>query len=95
MTGEFTHYIPAFTEVNGRSQLSACNKWIPADEHSAEPTCPTCKAYIEDGCRELSADDVFGAFDPLAVVGAFDPLAVVKHVPFNPTSGYKPRERSR
>lgn len=83
MSGD-SHWIPPFTERNGRFQLAACNIWIREDEHSAEPTCPTCKAYLDDNCRELSAEDVFGVFDP---------TTVVKHVPFDPCSDYTERRR--
>lgn len=79
-----THYVPALAEHNGHQRLTACNIWIHKDAHTAEPTCPTCREYVEDGCRELSAEDVFGAFDP---------LAVVKHVPFSSTDHYTPRTK--
>ena len=51
-----THYILALTERNGRYQLAACNRWTLESEHSTEPTCSTCKAYVEDDSRELSAE---------------------------------------
>lgn len=88
MSGLFdTHYILPFTVINGRVQRAACGRYVLPKEHSAEPTCATCKAYVEDDAKTQNetAEERFGA--------EFDPLAVVKHVPFNPTAGYKERSR--
>ena len=62
-----THYIPAFTERNGRDEKTACGRWIRAMEHTNEPTCPACKAYVEDIGRDVSAEEMFGTdkTDPL------------------------------
>lgn len=47
MNGE-THYIPAFTAINGRDQQAVCGLWVRADEHTTEPTCADCRAYLTD-----------------------------------------------
>lgn len=84
-----THYILPITERNGRFQLSACNRWVLDRDHSTEPTCATCAAYLLDDSRELSTEDVVARF------GDFSPAAIVKANHFNPTAGYRPRERNR
>lgn len=57
-----THYIPVFTQFNGRLQKAACGYWLNPREHSAEPTCPTCLRYVQLEASEahLTAEDVFG-----------------------------------
>jgi hypothetical protein len=42
-----THYIPMFTARAGRLQQAACGEYAGSSEHSTEPTCPTCRAYLE------------------------------------------------
>ena len=85
MSGDVTHYLPAYTEVNGRQQKAACGRWIRAQEHSNEPTCDGCHAYVESeaATAHLTAEDVFG--------GPPDPATTVKHVPFDTLAGYRPR----
>jgi len=41
-----SHYLPVFTERNGRQQKAACGTWIEAAAHSTTPSCPTCQAYL-------------------------------------------------
>lgn len=53
-----THYAPYFTERNGHKQLTVCGEWIRPTEHSTEPTCPTCQAYLQ--ADEAMGDDPFG-----------------------------------
>ena len=81
-----SHYIPAFTEVNGHSQRAACGVWVRAEEHSTEPTCEGCKAYVESeaATANLTADDVFGTFSP---------DDVVKAIHFDPCKDYAERRR--
>lgn len=61
-----THYIPPFTERNGRKQLTVCGEWVdPRCDHSTEPTCPTCQAYLlaepqTQAEAEADADRLFG-----------------------------------
>lgn len=83
-----SHYIPAFTEQNGRLQRAACGRWVRAAEHASAPTCDDCQAYVESeaATAHLTHEDVFGASDP---------STVVKHIPFNPTAGYTPRGARR
>lgn len=57
-----THYLPPFTRINGRQQEAACGAWIAVREHSIEPTCPRCLAYLQqDAADTRTADEVFGA----------------------------------
>jgi hypothetical protein len=84
MSARTSHYIVAFTERNGPYQLAACGLWVRADEHSAEPTCDSCKTYVEDASSGATAEEVFGTFDP---------ADVVKHQPFDPCSDYSERRR--
>ena len=56
-----THYIPAFTRENGRQREAACGAWVRRAEHSCEPSCPTCKAYLESETADTrTAEEVFG-----------------------------------
>ena len=41
-----SHYVPAYTEVNGRHQKAACGAWVTPREHSSEPDCDACHAYL-------------------------------------------------
>lgn len=58
-----THYIPAFTVFRGREQHvqhAACGQFVSASEHSTEPTCAECLAYVEsDPYKDKSADELF------------------------------------
>ena len=60
---ELTHYIPAFTVFRGREQRTqhaACGLFVSASEHSAEPTCEACLAYVNaDPYKNMSGDEVF------------------------------------
>jgi len=42
-----THYIPSFTVARGHQQQAVCGAWAEtASQHSAEPTCPKCAAWL-------------------------------------------------
>ena len=41
-----THYIPFFTVTRQGLQLSACEQWVTPKQHSAEPTCAICAAFL-------------------------------------------------
>lgn len=42
-----THYCPMFTERQRHMEKAVCGAWVdPRCDHSTEPTCPTCKAYL-------------------------------------------------
>ncbi len=60
---DLTHYIPAFTVFRGREQrlqYAACGTVVSASEHSTEPTCPDCMAYVEsDPYAGKTGDEVF------------------------------------
>lgn len=53
-----SHYIPAYTRINGRRQESACGRWIMPREHSNEPTCPFCVDYLH---RDAETADMISA----------------------------------
>ena len=44
---EPTHYLPAFTSLRQRVQLAVCGRAINPEQHSTEPTCPKCHAWLE------------------------------------------------
>lgn len=60
-----THYIPAFTARNGHDQQAACGRWVRATEHTAEPSCPNCRAYLEQDAEDdtKTAEEMFGPSD--------------------------------
>lgn len=56
-----THWIPPFTRINGRKQEASCGAWVTARDHSNEPSCPACAAYLQqDASDTRKAVDVFG-----------------------------------
>jgi hypothetical protein len=60
-----TCYIPAFTRRNGRKQETACRRWILPHEHSDNPTCPDCAAYVAaELADDRTPDDAFGREAP-------------------------------
>lgn len=42
-----THYILPFTSTRGREQRTACGVWVTWDQHTVEPECPQCRAWLE------------------------------------------------
>lgn len=42
-----THYIPAFTEENGRHQRAACGAWVLPSQHATIPDCASCNEYLQ------------------------------------------------
>lgn len=50
-----THYLPAFTTRHQRLQMAICGRIITQHEHSAEPTCPRCLAWLEADAAEARA----------------------------------------
>ena len=50
-----TCYIPAFTTIHQRLQMSICGRIIDQREHSSEPTCPRCRAWLEADEAEAKA----------------------------------------
>ncbi len=63
-----SHYICAYTRTNGRKQETACQTWAEAREHSAEPTCPLCAAWLQQDAEE--AEQVAASFG-LEIVNGF------------------------
>ncbi len=47
-----SHYIPAYTEINGRQQKTICGVWVTAQEHSTLPTCRECADYLTAEAEE-------------------------------------------
>ena len=80
-----THYLPPFTRLRGVHQQAACGKFILPQEHSAEPRCAACKAYVE---REATLDAAMEA----TAAEPFDPAGAVDYVDFDPVVG-RPRRR--
>lgn len=79
-----THYIPYFTRTDGRVQRAVCGEMIHAVDHTPEPTCPQCKAWIDADAAtaaqyesvERHAAALFGTDEPSAPMrlNTFDPL---------------------
>lgn len=64
-----THYLPPFLIVHGRQQQAACGAWVRKAQHSTEPTCPACSAYLmAEAADTRSAEELFGTPDPALVV---------------------------
>lgn len=40
------HYLPAFTRTDGVRQQAVCGRYVFPMEHSTEPTCPACRAWL-------------------------------------------------
>jgi uncharacterized paraquat-inducible protein A len=51
----FSHYLPAFTTRRQRVQMAACGTFINPEEHSQEPTCARCKAWLDADTEEAAA----------------------------------------
>lgn len=41
-----THYIPIFTTLYHGQQRAVCGETVNQWQHSAEPSCPACLAYL-------------------------------------------------
>jgi len=39
--------VPFFTEISRRARLTVYGRLVEMTEHSVEPTCPKCKAWVE------------------------------------------------
>ncbi len=72
-----THYIPAFTERNGRQQRAACGAWAYSSEHSTTPDCLGCQTWLTKDAVELDAAMEALAAEPPA-------LNPVRYEPFDP-----------
>lgn len=55
-----THYIPSFTRP-GRDrwnqQQAVCGEWVDVTDHTNEPTCATCAAWLVQDNSETLDDD--------------------------------------
>ncbi len=48
-----THYIPYFTREYGRQRETVCGAHVLPSEHSTEPNCPACRAWlVQDAADE-------------------------------------------
>ena len=50
-----THYLPYFTTRRHGGQQAVCGRVIDAHEHSPDPTCPKCQAWIDADEKEAAA----------------------------------------
>ncbi len=50
-----SHYIPAFTDINGKQQRAACGEWVYSSQHSCEPACLGCQTWLTKDAPELDA----------------------------------------
>lgn len=77
-----THYIPYFTKPVGSKRRAACGELVERKQHSTEPACVDCVAYLERDA-EIADGDLL-APDP-------EFMRPVASVEFNPVAGYTPR----
>jgi len=82
-----THYVPSFTTINGRKRRTVCGVWVNVDEHSAEPTCPECQAWLAQEAT-TDADDV--AVQALKDQ-PFDRSQAIRTILDDPLKGYRPK----
>lgn len=61
-----THYLPAFVAANGRLQQAACGEWIRREEHTADPSCPGCRRFLDEDVRTV--EELFGTPEPSQLV---------------------------
>ena len=50
-----THYLPYFTQYRLHQQRAACGVFIEEKDHSPEPSCPQCLAWIQQGLKDTEA----------------------------------------
>lgn len=50
-----THYLPAFTTYRMSRQRAVCGAFIAPTQHSAEPSCPHCEAWLQADDRVVLA----------------------------------------
>ena len=62
-----THYLPYFTQYQRDRQRAVCGAFITEKDHSAEPSCPQCLAWIQQD-----------TIDTLALVDKWDREAAEK-----------------
>ena len=74
-----THYRPL------GAHRALCGVPTTERQHSSAPTCPECASLLHEEDAQIAA----------LRNAEWDAKDVVKHVPFNPTAGYKPRGASR
>lgn len=53
----FSHYVPYFTTSRYPTAVCGLSQRFVTFEHSAEPTCPVCKAWLEAPADELKQQD--------------------------------------
>lgn len=80
-----THYVPAFVPKSRRGDQAVCGAYVRAEsEFSTEPTCPGCKAWLDDASTTTAA-----SFDvDRSVVG--EPIEPQR---FQSLAGYRRRDR--
>lgn len=67
------------------ARRAICGATVIRAQFSTDPTCPDCQRYLADHARALK--DLASA--------PFDRSQLVRHQPFDPTAGYRPRTRRR
>ena len=79
-----THYLPAYTRARRNLLQAACGEYVRPGQHSAEPDCAVCQAYV------LAEADFDAAMEATASE-PIDPTTIVRHVEFDPLAGYRPK----
>lgn len=47
MTDALSHYLPAFTVRRAHLQKAVCGVMVDLRQHSTEPACAACQAWLE------------------------------------------------
>lgn len=55
-----SHYLrPAFTHRRGHGkhaeEIAVCGRWVPIHDHSVEPQCKACAAWLEQDAVDTEA----------------------------------------
>ena len=53
---DLTHYVPYFTQnlrgATARHQVAVCGAFVTPEDHSAEPACETCVAWLQKDAED-------------------------------------------
>jgi hypothetical protein len=76
----YSHYIMPLTKRRrDGTQLAACELFVFAEEHSTEPSCPECAAFLvadQQSLDDLRAEAPEFPFKPVAQMAPFADLPV-------------------
>lgn len=81
------HFVPFEAPQYIDKVKAICGRWIPKkeDQPGAEVTCDGCLAAIDEEAKTIEQ----------LIANPPDRSQTVKHVPFDATQGYRPKERGQ